>query len=590
MSCRRSLSAVVLVVASAFATPSIAGELLFTASFDESPEGPYNDYEAARFLTQATFGPTAAEIARLRQMGYNAWLDEQFALPFSAHRPYLQTIAAGENVYHNIRNEVFFQRAMTAPDQLRQRLAFALSEIFVTSDQGGGLGGEPQALAFYYDLLGQQGLGTYRNLLEQVTLSPVMGRYLSMFGNRKPDPASNVRPDENYAREIMQLFSIGLVRLNADGTVFDGDAGTPGVQAVPTYDQDTIRGFAHVFTGWTFNGCGVREFEYCGAGAQGERWFLPMSAPEGPWWDNIYRVWHAYTGDKQLLQYAGVTLPNGVLAGSPEPTATHGNPTPSTNLTAALNNVANHPNVGPFISKLLIQRFVTSNPEPDYVGRVTAVFNNNGSGVRGDLRAVVRAILMDPDARAKPVATSHQGKLREPLLRMTQLWRAFGATDPNGRFNDWSIWWPGQYVPQSPLHSRTVFNFFLPDYQPAGEIATGGWVAPEFQIQTDGYVTNFSNILDTMTYYYVGNPSEWLDPNQARINLSTERALSSNAALNSLLERLDVLLMSGSMSPHMRTTLRNYLLSIPVGDEAGYRRAWEAIWLIMVSPEYVVEK
>jgi hypothetical protein len=197
---------------------------------------------------------------------------------------------------------------------------------------------------------------------------------------------------------------------------------------------------------------------------------------------------------------------------------------------------------------------------------------------------------MDPDARARPVVGSHQGKLREPLLRMTQFWRAFSVTDPNGRFNDWYIWWPGQYVPQSPLHSRTVFNFFLPDYQPAGEVASNGWVAPEFQIQTDGYVTNFSNVFDWMTYYYVGNTSPWLDPDYARININFERALSGNASLDRLLDRLDVLMLSGSMSTHMRGVLRNYLLAIPANDENGYRRVWEALWLIAVSPEYVIEK
>lgn len=593
MSPIRSFATVLAGALLALAPTTRAGDLLFTASFDEPAEGPYNDYEAARFLTQATFGPTMPEIQRLRQIGYNAWLNEQLNLAFSSHRPYLDALAAAnQDVGQNVRYEAFFQRALTAPDQLRQRVALALSEILVVSDQGAGLGGEPFALAHYHDLLGTHGFGNYRALLEQVTLSPVMGRYLSMLQNRKPDEGSNVRPDENYAREIMQLFSVGLVQLNLDGTAVDGDTGIPGIQTVPTFNQNTIRGFAHVFTGWTFNGCPVREFEWCGAGETGAGWLQPMQTPEGPWWGNTppWFVWHAYLGDKQLLVYPGVSLAGGVLPGSPEPLAAHGNPTPYSNLVAALDNVAAHPNVGPFLAQRLIQRLVTSNPEPDYVARVASVFNNNGSGVRGDLRAMVRAVLMDPDARARPVAGSHQGKLREPMLRMTQLWRAFAATNPTGRYQDWWIWWPGQYVPQMPLHARTVFNFFLPDYQPAGEIASNSWVAPEFQIQTDGYVTNFSNVLDTMVWNYVGNPSEWADPDATKINLASERALSGNASIGRLLERLDVLMMSGSMSTHMRNTLRTYLLAIPVGDEAGYRRAWEALWLIMVSPEYVIEK
>ena len=593
MSPIRSFATVLAGALLALAPTTRAGDLLFTASFDEPAEGPYNDYEAARFLTQATFGPTMPEIQRLRQIGYNAWLNEQLNLAFSSHRPYLDALAAAnQDVGQNVRYEAFFQRALTAPDQLRQRVALALSEILVVSDQGAGLGGEPFALAHYHDLLGTHGFGNYRTLLEQVTLSPVMGRYLSMLQNRKPDEGSNVRPDENYAREIMQLFSVGLVQLNLDGTAVDGDTGIPGIQTVPTFNQNTIRGFAHVFTGWTFNGCPVREFEWCGAGETGAGWLQPMQIPEGPWWGNTppWFVWHAYLGDKQLLVYPGVSLAGGVLPGSPEPLAAHGNPTPYSNLVAALDNVAAHPNVGPFLAQRLIQRLVTSNPEPDYVARVASVFNNNGSGVRGDLRAMVRAVLMDPDARARPITGSIQGKLREPMLRMTQVWRAFAATNPSGRYQDWWIWWPGQYVPQMPLHARTVFNFFLPDYQPAGEIAAAGWVAPEFQIQTDGYVTNFSNVLDTMAWNYVGNPSEWADPDATKINLASERALSGNASIERLLERLDVLMMSGAMSTHMRNTLRTYLLAIPAGDEAGYRRAWEALWLIMVSPEYVIEK
>ena len=417
-----------------------------------------------------------------------------------------------------------------------------------------------------------------------------MGSYLSMLGNRKPDVANNIRPDENYAREIMQLFSVGLVRLNPNGTEMD-DPNLPGFQTIPTYNQDTIRGFAHVFTGFTFNGCTVREFEYCSAWEHPERWTQQMNAPEGPWWDNVYRVWHAYPESKQLLSYPGVALPNGLLAGRSEPTALNSGVTAQQDLETALDNVFNHPNVGPFVGKQLIQRLVTSNPSPSYVGRVAAAFNNNGQGVRGDMKAVIRAILTDAEARGAPTGTAPRGKLREPLLRMTQLWRAFDATDTSNRYNDWYIWYPGQYIPQSPLHSRTVFNFFLPDYKPAGEIAAGGWVAPEFQIQTDGYVTNFSNVMDWLVWNYVGNPSPWIDADSTKIDIETERLLAANnATLDALIERLNLLLMSGSMSSHMKSTLRTYLLTIPANDENGSRRVWEALWMIMVSPEYVIEK
>jgi uncharacterized protein (DUF1800 family) len=542
-----------------------------------------------------------AEFDRLNLIGIDAWLDEQFALPFSRHRVYLEAIAAlpedpqvpeANDVGQQTRNEAFFEHALHAPDQLRQRVAFALSQILVVSDQGGGLGGEPHALAHYYDLLGEHGFGNYRELLEQVTLNPAMGGYLSMRGNRKPDLALNIRPDENFAREIMQLFSIGLVRLNPNGSEMD-DPGQPGFQPLPTYDQETIRGFAHVFTGYTFGGCAAHQFEYCGAWENPERWQMPMAAPEGPPpWNNEYLVWHAYPESKQLLVYPGVALPDGVLAGRPAPTAAGSGVTAQQDLEAALDNLFHHPNVGPFIGRQLIQRLVVSNPNPAYVGRVAAAFDDNGQGVRGDMQAVVRAVLTDPEARgAASGTTAPRGKLREPLLRMTQLWRAFGAVDASGRYDDWYIWWPGQYIPQSPLHARTVFNFYLPDFKPAGEIAAGGWVAPEFQIQTDGYVTNFSNVLDWMTWNYQGNPSQWADPDMTRLVIETERMLASNnATIDALIERLNLLLMAGSMSPHMKSTLRTYLLTLPANGDNGYRRVWEALWLIMVSPEYVIEK
>ncbi|PJA42333.1 MAG: DUF1800 domain-containing protein [Lysobacterales bacterium CG_4_9_14_3_um_filter_62_6] len=515
----------------------------------------------------------------MRRIGYNAWLSEQLALPFSGHQPYLDQIAAiPEDVYHNIRYEAWTQRALTAPDQLRQRVAFALSEILVTSDQSGAVGGEPLALAHYYDLLGSNAFGNYRQLLELVTLDPVMGHYLSMFGNEKPDLASNRRPDENYAREIMQLFSVGLEQLNLDGTPVDGDPLTVGVQPVASYSQDTIRGFAHVFTGWTWFNCPIDNWGGCGPGATGAGWFSPMSP-------NV--EFHAFEDSKQLLNYSGVALLGGILPATPRP-ANPANVQPvRDDLTAALNNIFNHPNVGPFVSRRLIQRLVSSNPSPAYVQRVASVFNNNGSGVRGDLRAVVRAIVLDSEARARPVVASSAGKLREPLLRWTQVWRAFAATNPNNRFNDWYVWYP-YYTPQASLHSATVFNFFLPDYAaPGADVAQAGLFSPEFQIETDTFVTRFTNFLTTTaTWWFSGNPS--LDPNDSRINIEREKALSAN--VEALLEHLDVLLMGGTMSPFMRTTLKNHLSQVPLADDNGYRRSTDALSLILTSPEFSIEK
>lgn len=562
-----------------------AGTLIMAGDFDSAPEGPHNDYEAARFLTQATFGPTPSEIARLRQMGYNAWLNEQFGIQNSGHQDYLDQIAAlpDVDIYQNVRREGWMQRAMSAPDQLRQRTAFALSEILVTSDKSGGLGGEPFALAHYYDILADESFSNYRELLERVTLSPVMGHYLSMFRNRKPDLVNDIRPDENFAREIMQLFSIGLVQLNLDGTPV-----LVGGQPVPTYNQETIRGFAHVFTGFAWNNCQVRDFEWCGPGATGDQWFEEMAVPQGNGWDNLPLTYHAYEGNKQLLNYPGVSLPNGVMAA--QPTYPGNTQTPRQNLETALNNVFLHPNVGPFISKLLIQRFVTSNPSPGYVARVATVFNNNGSGVRGDLRAVVRAILMDTEARTVPTDASGRGKLREPMLRVTQLFRALRANNHTGRFQDWYIHWPDAF-PQYALGANTVFNFFLPDYIPPGDAAQANLLAPEFQILTDNAVVGFSNqtswIVSAMNNT---NPPDLSDPDDVltRVDLSSLRQLRNNP--DALIEQLDVLFMSGQMSNHMRTVIKNYILTFGAESEGGYKRIEEAIWMIINSPEYVIEK
>lgn len=554
-----------------------AGDLILQASFDESPEGPFNDYEASRFLTQTTFGPTLPEIRRLRQIGYNAWLNEQFAMPLTSHRAYLQNLASQTppvDIYHNIRREAWMQRAIFAPDQLRQRVAFALSEILVTSDYSGSLAGEPNALTHYYDLLGSGAFTNYRDLLENVTLHPVMGHYLSMFGNRKPDTSINLRPDENYAREIMQLFTIGLVQLNLDGTRVLV-SGNP----VPTYNQNTIAGFAHVFTGWKWFNCPVDNWNWCGPGANGDGWFQPM-AP------NV--EFHAVEGTKQLLNYSGVALPGGVMPAGNRPTTTV--QTVRNNMDTALDNIFRHPNVGPFLSKLLIQRLVSSNPSPAYVQRVATVFNNNGSSVRGDLRAVIRAIVMDPEARSRPAANTQLGKLREQPLRWTQLWRAFDVVDvDNGRFDIWYIHWPSD-SPVSVQSSPTVFNFYLPNYAaPGPDVAQAGLLSPEFQVETDTYVTRFSNRMESLvTWEHAGNPD--LGEEYPRVNFARERALAGN--VDRLLEHLDVLMMGGTMSPAMRSTLRTYINSIPVGDYfgAGYRRTTDALSLIVTSPEYAIEK
>lgn len=553
-----------------------AGDFVFDSGFDDRAEGPHSDAQAARFLTQSTFGPTLAEIARVRDMGYFAWLNDQYTLPATHERPYLeQQEAAGLDVYQNSRQEAWWQGAITAPDQLRQRIAFALSEILVVSDQNGSIENEPIPMATYYDLLIDGAFGNYRDLLGKVTLNPVMGHYLSMFMNRKADTEENIRPDENYAREIMQLFSIGLVRLNPDGSVVLTNG-----QPIPTYDQDTIRGFAEVFTGWNWADCPGTdggnwwEWEYCPSG--------PVDWPE-PGWDSYWLVpmepWETYhesAANKQLLVYPGVALAGGVLPGGG---------TAMGDLDAALDNIFMHPNLPPFIARHLIRRLVTSNPSPAYVGRVAAVFANNGLGVRGDLGATVRALLLDPEARTLPSLASNAGKLREPLLRQTHVWRAFDARADDGRYREW---YADYYLDQAALRSPTVFNFFLPDYSPPGEIYDLGLVAPEFQITTDTTVASVANSLGYEVYYaWRGN--EWMDPEDVVVDLEPELAFADDPVR--LIDRYDLLFMNRTMSPFMFDTLVNYIGNLDDDDNDDRRqRVQDAVWLIQSSPEYSIER
>lgn len=536
-----------------------AQDVLFRNSFDIPAEGPATPADAARFLTQATFGPTLVEIDRLQALGYNTWLDMQLSRKPGLHLPFLDARAAvGDDVYQNIRQESWFTRVVTGGDQLRQRMAFALSEIMVVSDRGLD---EPFALAHYYDTLVAGAFGDYRTLLSQVTLHPVMGSYLSMRSNQPENLAQNIRPDENYAREIMQLFSIGLVRLNADGSVQ-----MSGGQPVPTYTQDTIRGFARVFTGWNFDGCPTSEYTYC----------YPYDEARAIWWRRPMRSFAGFhqSGTKQLLVYPGSVPANGLLAAG-------GNAT--TDLDAALSNISNHPNVGPFIARLLIQRFVTSNPSPAYIGRVASRFANNGSGVRGDLGAVLCAILMDSEARNVASAPANAGKLREPLLRVTQLWRALDARATDGRHREW---YPDYYAGQAALRSPTVFNFFRPGYALPGEIVTLGLVSPEFQIATDNILTETANNLAGKIYYYWrGNPDVSAD--DVTVDLTRDMPLAAAA----LVDRYNLVFMGGQMSAPMRNTLITHLGTVTGNTPAARReRVQDALWLIFNSPEYVVEK
>ncbi|RTZ60289.1 MAG: DUF1800 domain-containing protein [Gammaproteobacteria bacterium] len=530
--------------------------------------------ESARFLTQTTFGPTSASITHLQNLpSFNAWLNEQFAMPASlSQEAYVRSRCpevegnpgCGQDTWVPSRHDQWWTNIIEGQDQLRQRVAFALSQIFVVSGKAPALSDTQFGLANYYDMLVQNAFGNYRTLLEKVTLHPVMGIYLSMVRNQKADPANNIRPDENYAREVLQLFSIGLHKLNLDGSLkLDANQ-----HAIPTYGQNTIKEFARVFTGWNYAGIGWDD------------WFgdsdrtQPMTA---------VAQYHD-TGEKHLLN--GAVLPAGNSA--------------EQDMTAALDNIFNHPNVGPFISKQLIQRLVTSNPTPAYVARVASAFNNNGSGVRGDLKAVVRAILLDAEARNGPTSLPDTfGKLREPLLRISHLYRAFKAQKRDG--GEWNEY-PGTAVysfsgistyhmegdtGQGLLRSPSVFNFYLPDYSPSGEIRRAGLVAPEFQIVNENTVAAVANAINSSIR--ADSNASWTSP----LDLSVEEAMVDDA--NAILDHLNLLIFSNQMSAGIRQILHDHLLDTSrwwgdTPEEERRNKVRDLISLSFMSPDYQIQR
>ncbi len=565
-------------------------DALLHDNFEGVAAGPFSDADAARFLAQATFGPSTSDIAHLRAVGYQQWFVEQFSATTSTEAPYLDWVEAGAQPYidDEARIEIWGINAAGTGDpsrasfpnnanndQLRQRVAFALSELFVVSNSNGTLAYEPWTLASFNDLLAQYAFSNYRDLLEAVTKHPAMGIFLSMIQNVKADPIANTHPDQNYAREIMQLFSVGLNQLNIDGTLSTG-------QPIPTYTQATVEGFAAVFTGWDWNDPQCQdEYFNCGPGGNDDPIWRQAMVPVEAYHDN--------TSDKQLLNYNQVTLTNGVLHAG----------TAQAELTAALDNIFHHPNVGPFIATRLIQRLVTSNPSPAYVARVAKIFNDDGSAqhVRGNLKAVVQAILLDVEARygqwQNPTVF---GKAREPLIKLVHLWRAMQATTSDGRINGLSPYPPiEEQIGEAPLRSPTVFNFFVPNYQAGGEVLAKGLFSPEFQILTDTIAVSTPNILYHQIFCnYTGSEDCYGsdDPGTMQIRAPDDAALAMSNP-SALIDKYNVLFMSGQMSPFMKNILLNRLNAIDDGNRGantGTYRVQHLLYLILNSPEYSIQK
>jgi uncharacterized protein (DUF1800 family) len=548
--------------------PAYACDTVSVRDFEVRPaDAPTTDCEAARFLTQATFGATRADIARVKQIGYAAWIDEQFALPATLHRPYLDGLNfAGQAVSQSDRVDRWWFVAAYAPDQLRQRMAFALTQILVVSDQDSNLSGRPDWVADWNDLMVNNAFGNYRQLLQQVTYKPQMGLYLTYFRNRREfvtgTPPNLIKPDENYAREVMQLFSIGLIKRNNDFSPVLS-AGQP----IPTYDNDVIAELAKVFTGLTWSNALDTNFNSGSASTD------PLKC--------IGQIGTTIFHDERAK-----TLFDGVVLPALAVPVTRANC--DADIARALDALFAHQSAPSFISRQLIQRFVTSNPTPAYIQRVAQIFVNNGSGVRGDLRAVLRAILLDPEART-PSDASNYGKLREPVLRLTAVWRAFNVLAPDQQSTgqqsmgtrNFNVNWG-----QQPLSSPTVFNFYEPEYEPPGAISNADLDAPEFQILDESTIARMSNDLWTRTY-------SWSDPLTAstnpRINIAP---LTANAVSNParMIEDINVLLLQGRMSAGMRAALRSFLATPQLTSASAFERARSTLGLAVHSPEFAIQR
>lgn len=500
-------------------------------------------FSAARLLHQGSMGPTLVEIQNAQGQSELQWLDAQLALPINYHRDYMVFTNDDEDFRYISRIDAWWKAVMQSDDQLRQRVAFALSEILVVSDLNNDLRSQPEGMVTYYDLLLTHAFGNFRDLLEAVTLSPIMGTYLSHLGNEKADDALNIRPDENYAREVMQLFTIGLDELNQDGTAkLDANGNT-----IATYGQAEIEGFARVFTGWTF--AGSETFK-----RKSRDYVAPMQAFE------------EYHSQKQKTLLNGDIIPQGYGA--------------QESLQLALDNLFNHQNVAPFISKQLIQRLITSNPTPQYVERIASVFNDNGEGVRGDLAAVVKAIYLDDEARHYGSVLSYQGKIKEPLLKTVQFWRNLNARSPEGYYKTWNL--VDRYG-QGPMQSSSVFNFFRPDYQPA-QLRTNSLVAPELQIAGDATIIGTMNEHFADLVWSTAEAHTDLNPSGIYVYIINDMNTLQNNGINYLLDQYNVLYFAGSMSSDTRQALLD--LDAYFDDDQYRERVSYLLYMIAISPEF----
>ena len=532
-------------------------------------------YAASRFLQQATFGPTQADITRLTTVPFSTWVNEQMAM--SAKADFVNYVQGKYDLGADYRPmgskysttwpaQRFWATAATSPDQLRKRVAFALHHIFMVSQTDSNLFSHTRAYASYLDKLNQHAFGNFRTLLEEVALSPAMGIYLSHMRNRPEDAATGRLPDENFAREVMQLFTIGLHELNSNGTPKLGSNGLP----IETYDNDDVMALAKVFTGfsWAFPDTQLTEqnFRYGSpdySAANDQRIDLLKMKP--------YPGQHS-TAEKRLF------------TGTPNAVVIPAFSTAQDSVRIALDTLFKHPTVGPFIGRQLIQRLVTSHPSPAYVARVAAKFNNNGLGVRGDMAAVVRAVLLDTEARTAPAGSD--GKLREPVLRVSHWMRSFGATSLSGEYM-----LSGELINLSEraLYAPSVFGYFRPGYVPPNTAyAATGTTMPELQIVNESSTAAWVNLALSIA----GSGLGWTGTTKdVTSTLEPLVSLSTAGNVDGLIERLNLLLLAGKMSPTLKLDLLDAITSVNGTTADSHRnRARVALFLTLSSPEFLVQR
>lgn len=533
---------------------------------------PTSDAEAVRFAARGQFSVSSADMTRLKDVGYVSWLDSEIAKPVSETAVASYIRLGGEDFVNkdyfgtNFHTQVMWQQFLDSNDQLRKRIAFALSEFFVVSANGVDAVWHGLGLCHYWDILNKNAFGSFRTLLEEVTLNPVMGQFLSLNGSQKEDSKTGRRPDENYAREVMQLFTIGLVELNVDGTAKKDASGNP----IQTYSNDDVTNVARALSGWAWQGTAAERLTQ-------EPWLMPgyMKRP--------------MTSDPALMQY---TYANRASEHSPLEAKFLGVTIPANTdavsaLKTVLDTLFNHANTPVFFSKQMIQRLVTSNPSPAYVDRIAKVFANNGQGVRGDLGAVFKAILVDDEALSAANLTSQTfGKVREPFVRFVQWAKTFNLKKPaSGKYDLFDTSQQSNSLGQMVFRSPSVFNFFRPGYVPAGTaIADNKLVAPEFQIvneiSTIGYVNYMHNVVTNKS-----NPN--LEP-----DYTSEAAIANDST--ALVNRIDLLLSGGQLSQANKDRIKQAVdsITLPATNDADARfnRVASAILLTMAAPQYLIQK